>query len=82
MESLNLLEKRVLSLIENIKNLKEENSLLIKEKQELLSKIEILENSLLADSKNIEELKNENILTKIALDELINNIDKIVENEQ
>jgi FtsZ-binding cell division protein ZapB len=81
MESLNMLESKILSLIDTIKSLKEMNKQLVKEKNELLAKIEMLENSLLADNKNIEELKNENMLTKIALNELISNIDKIVEKE-
>lgn len=81
LEKLNLLEKKILSLVEMVKSEKEQSAKLAQEKAQLASRLEMLENSLLKGSQNIEELNQERVLTKMVVDELINSIDRLVEQE-
>lgn len=81
-EKLNLLERKIVSLIELLKAEKELNSKLTQEKEELAAQLSALENSLLKGTKSIEELNQERVLTKMVVDELISSIDRLVEVEQ
>ncbi len=82
MEVLNVLEKKIASLIELIKELRSENAalaqshLILEQNNELLKdQIEKLQASLL-------ERPQELALTKSAVDDLIKNIDFLIEHEQ
>jgi len=82
MEVLHLLEKKIATLIELIKELKTEKALLVDENMELKEKLEMLESSLLVREKNVEERSQEIVLTKMVVDDLIKSIDLLVEQEQ
>lgn len=82
MEALNVLEKKIASLIDVIKELKTENARLIEENTQLAIKLESIEGSILSDTKRIEELDREKALTKMAVDDLIRNIDSLVKGEK
>lgn len=89
MESLNILEQKVIAILELVKakderilELMSENESIMMEKQQLAESLELLENSLLKGSQNIEEFHQERELTKMVVDGLINSIDKIVEQAQ
>ena len=82
LEKLNLLEKKIASLVELLKAEKEFSARLTEEKNQLAARLDIVETSLLKGTQNIEELNQERVLTKMVVDELINSIDKLVEREQ
>jgi regulator of replication initiation timing len=82
MEALNVLEKKIASLVDVIKELKTENARLIEENTQLAIKLESIEGSILSDTKRIEELDREKALTKMAVDDLIRNIDSLVKGEK
>ncbi len=75
MEVLNVLEKKIASLIELIKELRLENAALVENNVVLKDQIEKLQASLL-------ERPEELALTKAAVDDLIKNIDFLIEHEQ
>jgi FtsZ-binding cell division protein ZapB len=75
MEVLNVLEKKIASLIELIKELRLENAALAESNAALKDQIEKLQASLL-------ERPEEIALTKAAVDDLIKNIDFLIEHEQ
>lgn len=82
MEKLGLLEKKINSLIEQIKAQKGLNSKLELKILELSKQLEQMEMSLLQENRNVEELNQEKALTKMVVEELITSIDKMVEQEQ
>ncbi len=82
LEKLNVLEKKVASLIELIKAEKATNALLMEENEALSGRLGALENSLLKESKSIEELNQERAMTRMMVDELISSIDKLVEEQR
>lgn len=82
MEVLNVLEKKIASLIEMIKELKAEKAQLLEENLELKQKVENFESSLLSRDKNVEERDQEIVLTKMVVDDLIKSIDLLVEEQQ
>lgn len=82
MEILNVLEKKIASLIEMIKELKAEKALLVEENFELKQKLESFESSLLSKDKNVEERTQEIVLTKMVVDDLIKSIDLLVEEQR
>lgn len=82
METLSILEKKVVSLIDIIKQLKAENARLIEENTQLASKINFLQGTVHEDAKRVEELDQEKALTKMVVDDLIKNIDSLVEGEK
>ncbi len=82
LEKLNVLEKKVASLIELIKAEKAANTLLMEENEALSGRLEALENSLLKESKSIEELNQERAMTRMMVDDLISSIDKLVEEQR
>ncbi len=81
MEVLNVLEKKIASLIELIKELRSEKAVLLEENAELKDRLEKLESSLLLHDKNVEERSQEIVLTKMVVDDLIKSIDLLVEQE-
>ncbi|MBA3953972.1 hypothetical protein H0X48_01435 [Candidatus Dependentiae bacterium] len=81
LEKLNLLEKKIASLVELLKTERELNSRISEEKAQLAARLEIVETSLLKGTQSIEELNQERVLTKMVVDELICSIDRLVEHE-
>jgi hypothetical protein len=82
METLSVLEKKVISLIDIIKDLKAENARLVEEKDQLAAKLLMVEGSLTDDAKRVEELDQEKALTKMVVDDLIKSIDTVIESEK
>lgn len=82
METLSILEKKVVSLIDIIKQLKAENARLIEDNAQLASRLNILQGAVHEDAKRVEELDQEKALTKMVVDDLIKNIDSLVEGEK
>lgn len=81
MKTLKVLEDKLSSLVELVKDLKTENAKLAEENAQLAAKLSMLEASLQDDSHRIDELKQEKELTKIVIDDLIKNIDSLVGNQ-
>jgi hypothetical protein len=82
LETLNRLEKKIGLLIEMVIHEKNANKQLIEENKSLAARLESLENSLMKESKTMEELNQERQLTRMAVDELIQSIDRLVEEQQ
>ena len=82
METLNVLEKKVASLIDIIRQLKAENARLVEENTQLISKLTMMQSTVHEDAKRVEELDQEKALTKMVVDDLIRNIDSLVEGEK
>ena len=82
MKALAVLEKKVASLLELIKELKTENAKLAEENAQVLAKLKTLKGSALIDSKRAQELDKEKTLAKSLVDDLIKNIDSLVEENQ
>ena len=78
---LSVLEKKVVSLIDIIRQLKAENARLIEENVQLASKLTLMQGAVHEDAKRVEELDQEKALTKMIVDDLIKNIDSLVESE-
>ncbi|MFZ5954487.1 MAG: hypothetical protein ACOYT8_05315 [Candidatus Dependentiae bacterium] len=81
MEILAVLEEKIASLIELVKELKAENAKLAEENAQLLAKMEMLESSLTNDVRRLEELNIEKALTKDAVSSLISSINELVETQ-
>lgn len=82
LEVLSVLEKKIANVLALLKEEKNLNAQLIKEREELISRLESAENSLLQESQSIDQLNQERFLTKEVVDELIRNIDRLVEIKQ
>lgn len=82
LENLNNLEKKISLLIDMVRHEKSANAQLREENRSLASRLESLENSLLKDTRTMEEFNQERQLTKMAVDELIQSIDRLVEEQQ
>ena len=82
MDTLSVLEKKVISLIDIIKDLKAENARLVEEKAQLSKKMSALEKTVAADVEKVEELDQEKALTKMVVDDLIKSIDTLIEGEK
>ena len=82
LERLNLLEKKIVSLVDALKTEIDLNLRLTKENKELCARLDSVETSLLKGSQSIEELSQEKALTKEVVDELIRHIDQLVEVRQ
>lgn len=78
MNILEALEAKIASLIEVLKELKAENSRLIKENGQLIAKFETMEAAVRANDQRVEE---EKALTKVVVDDLIKNIDSLMHEE-
>ena len=76
---LNLLEEKVVCMIDMIKTLKSENMALKEKNKDLQSQIKAFESSLVAETKNLEELSQEKMMTKMAVEKLLMNIDSLIE---
>jgi hypothetical protein len=81
MEVLNVLEKKIASLIELTRVLKAEKLALAQENLVLKEKMERLETSLLTQEQDAQEHSQEIVLTKMMVDDLIANIDQIINPE-
>ncbi len=81
MEVLNVLEKKIASLIELTRVLKAEKLALAEENLVLKEKMERLETSLLTQEQDAQEHSQEIVLTKMMVDDLIKNIDQIINPE-
>lgn len=82
METLSVLEKKVVSLIEIIKQLKAENTRLAEENSQLVDKITMMQTVAADDAKRTEENDQEKALTKMVVDDLIKSIDSLIEGEK
>ena len=76
---LNLLEEKVLHLIELLKKQKEEIFSLKQKNKELHTQLRALEGSLVAETKDFEELSQEKMVTKMVVDNLLHSIDALIE---
>lgn len=77
--NLNLLEEKVVRLIEMIKALKDENANLKQKNKELHGQMRALEGSLVSETKDLEELSQEKIATKMVVDNLLHSIEALIE---
>ena len=82
METLSILEKKVVSLIDIIRELKAENARLVEENTQLVVKLTMMQGAVQEDAKRVEELDQEKALTRMVVDDLIKNIDALVEGEK
>lgn len=76
MKSLVELEKKVMHILENNKKLQEECATLHKEKADLQEANTKLENLLLKENGNVDSLNKEKDALKIAIENLLESIDK------
>ena len=81
MDLLKILEEKLATLVELVKDLKTENAELAQDNAQLKMKLSMLEKSLQGDEQCIQELKQEKELTKLCVDDLIKSIDALVENQ-
>lgn len=88
MEVLRILEEKIAKLVQSkkqdlefIEQLKQERLVLLEENTRLASEIARLEDSVLKSMSNSKELNEEREMAKMAVDELINNIDSLLEKE-
>lgn len=77
--NLNLLEEKVVHLIEMIKILKDENLALKNKNKDLAAQLKALEGSLVAETKDLEELSQEKMMAKMMVDNLLHSIDALIE---
>jgi len=81
MEVLNVLEKKIASLIELVQLLQTEKAALTQENRALLEKTGQLEHALLAKEQDAQEQSQEVVLTKMMVDDLIKHIDHCINQE-
>lgn len=81
MDLLRILEEKLATLVELVKDLKSENTALAQDNAQLQMRLSMLEKSLQGDEQCIQELKQEQELTKLCVDDLIKSIDALVENQ-
>ena len=82
METLDILGKKITSLIELTQRLQAENAKLAEENAQLSAKLKAIENSIEVDGDRMEELNQEKALTKMVVDDLIKSIDSLVTDEK
>lgn len=82
METLNILEKKVISLIDTIRQLKAENARLVEENAQLMMSLTMTQGIVHSDAKRVEELDQEKALTRLVVDDLIKSIDSLIEGEK
>lgn len=78
-EVLSVLEKKIASLVELIKDLKTENARLVEEHAQLQTQNKSLQQALQEDSRRVKQEKD---VTRQVVDDLIKCIDSLVEYEQ
>lgn len=81
MEVLGVLEKRVVSLVELVKRLQQEVTILTQERAKLREQLDAFEHMLLARDQMSDERGQELVVAKRAIDEMIQVIDLILEKE-
>jgi FtsZ-binding cell division protein ZapB len=81
MDTLNVLGKKINSLVEFIAKLKVENTKLAEDNAQLKVKLKELEKSIDADNKRAEKLDKERVNAKVAIDDLIESIDSLIGKE-
>ena len=79
LERLQVLEKKIVQVIDLLHAERERSKELLDQKNVLGAKLEALESSLSEETKSTEELSQERALTKLMVDELIQTIDQLVE---
>ena len=77
--NLNVLEEKVVRLIELVKALKDENASLKNKNKDLHGQLKALEGSMVLETKNLEELSQEKVVTKMVVDNLLHSIDALIE---
>jgi len=82
MKALDLLEQKIVSLIELVQKLRAENVALAEKNAQLVAHVKGLENSMLASGSRIEEFNQEKVITKKVVDSLIKEIDSLVKSQQ
>lgn len=82
METLSVLEKKVISLIDTIKQLKADNTRLVEENIQLAEKLLVVQSTISEDAKKVNELDQEKNLTMMVVDDLIKSIDSLMESEK
>jgi regulator of replication initiation timing len=78
---LNILEEKLIKLLDLIKDLKGQIKVLQEENVQLQQQLTSLEGSKQEGNKQVDELEKEKELAKVFIDDLIENIDSIIENE-
>lgn len=81
METLSILEKKVVSLIDALRQLKAENVRLLEENTQLETKLAVMQGAVRDDVRRVEELDQEKALTKLVVEDLIRSIDSLIEGE-
>jgi len=81
METLQILEQRITRLLGLVSKLQEDNTKLVKDRDQALQKLETLEDLMLQDNKDLEKLHNERKHAIHTVDELIKSIDTLVGEE-
>jgi regulator of replication initiation timing len=79
MEAMDILEKKIIHLLEIVQKLKKENSQLVQENLELQSKVKTLDVLMQGGQ---QELDSEKEKARLFVDGLIKSIDSLVETEQ
>lgn len=77
--NLDMLEDKVVKLIELVKMVKDENATLKQKNKDLYGQIKALEGSMVLETKNLEELSQEKVVTKMVVDNLLHSIDALIE---
>lgn len=77
--NLNLLEEKVVRLIEMVKTSKDELLVLKQKNKDLHAQLRALEDSLVLETKDLEELSQEKMATKMVVDNLLHSIDALIE---
>lgn len=78
METLSLLQERIKSLVAMVKDLKSENSQLLKEASKLKETVASMEAAMLKETKSNDSLSKEKEMTKTVVDDLIKRIDSLL----
>lgn len=82
METLVILEKKIVELIEKIKSLQADNIGLVKENICLKNDLKVLEERISSGTVSIEGLNQEKMATRVVVDDLIKHIDLLIEKNQ
>ena len=82
MDTLVVLEKKIIDLIEKVKFVQAENTQLVQENVRLKNDLKTLEERVLNGTMNVEELSQERATTKIVVEDLIKHIDLLIEKNQ
>ena len=81
-DTLVVLEKKIIDLIEKVKFVQAENTQLVQENVRLKNDLKTLEERVLNGTMNVEELSQERATTKIVVEDLIKHIDLLIEKNQ